>query len=195
MEKDIIATAKDDEIARLTAYAAAKEARIGELVAAVDDGLALRQKKSEEITTLRAQLQEALKYGAPRDHGGLLAHVERPCDRHDRYWTTISGACMACRAEDAERQLRAMQDRAAKDDAEIATLREQVRLAVEALKPFAEHANWYDGAIGHVSEDDYQFCAAVGAEWCGIHRLNLGHLRQARAALRASGVDLGGKGG
>ena len=78
---------------------------------------------------------------------------------------------------------------------EIVRLREQLRLAVEALKPFAEHANWYDGAIGHVSEDDYQFCAAVGAEWCGIHRLNLGHLRQARAALRASGVDLGGKGG
>lgn len=31
----------------------------------------------------------------------LLPGYTRPCDRHDPYWTTIGGACMACRAERA----------------------------------------------------------------------------------------------
>lgn len=66
---------------------------------------------SAELTTLRQraeaaekQLAEAKRYGAPVD-AVALSFVKDPCTKHNAYWTTSSGACMACRAEDAERRV------------------------------------------------------------------------------------------
>ena len=54
---------------------------------------------------IRTRLAEALKYGAPVAGAKLPPHIKTSCGKHDAYWTTISGACMACRAEDAEKRL------------------------------------------------------------------------------------------
>lgn len=72
--------------------------------------LAIRSQDFEEalekIATLETQLAEALKYGAP-ENATALSYVKNPCTKHNQYWTTASGACMACRAETAETQLAA----------------------------------------------------------------------------------------
>lgn len=60
----------------------------------------------EAIATLETQLAEALKYGA-RENAKALSYVKNPCKKHNQYWTTFSGACMACRAVNAETQLAA----------------------------------------------------------------------------------------
>lgn len=61
----------------------------------------LIQKVEADLT---AKLAEALKYGAP-ENAKALSSVKNPCTKHNQYWTTAMGACMACRACDAEANL------------------------------------------------------------------------------------------
>lgn len=56
------------------------------------------------IRTLEAELAEARKYAAP-ENASALSSVKNSCTQHNQYWTTASGACMACRAEKAEAEL------------------------------------------------------------------------------------------
>lgn len=68
------------------------------------------RERCDEITTLRARLAEAEKYGCPpeRKHDTALDWVrklwpggKKKCNHHET-WTTCSGSCMACRATEAE---------------------------------------------------------------------------------------------
>lgn len=54
----------------------------------------------EELKTENAKLRE---YAAPVDARASTPRLKQ-CN-HNEYWTTFSGRCMACRAEDAELQL------------------------------------------------------------------------------------------
>lgn len=56
----------------------------------------------DAVEALQAKLAEALKYGATIEGAIAASFVTRPCTKHNHYWTTSSGACMACRATDAE---------------------------------------------------------------------------------------------
>ena len=62
----------------------------------------------KEWNELRDCLAEALKYGCPRDGVRALSWVKHPCKDHNEYWTTASGACMACRACEAESKCKAL---------------------------------------------------------------------------------------
>jgi len=55
-----------------------------------------------ELNRLVERAEKAERYAAP-ENAVALSSVKRPCERHNQYWTTASGACMACRAEQAER--------------------------------------------------------------------------------------------
>lgn len=57
------------------------------------------------IRTLEADLDEARKYAAP-ENAKALSWVKKPCTKHNQYWTTATGGCMACRADDAETKLK-----------------------------------------------------------------------------------------
>jgi hypothetical protein len=58
-----------------------------------------------EIARLRRERNEALRYGAPEAGAKALSFVKNPCTKHDAYWTTMYGNCMACRANAAESEL------------------------------------------------------------------------------------------
>lgn len=55
----------------------------------------------EKVKAMELQLSEALKYAAPVNATASVPRL-KPCE-HNEYWTTHSGACMACRATVAER--------------------------------------------------------------------------------------------
>lgn len=57
------------------------------------------------ISALEAELAEARKYGAPEAGAVRFSKLSPKQCQHDDYWTTISGNCMACRAEKAESEL------------------------------------------------------------------------------------------
>lgn len=57
------------------------------------------------IRSLIDELAEAKKYGAPQDASILSYAASCKKCKHADYWTTVSGACMACRATQAESEL------------------------------------------------------------------------------------------
>ena len=59
--------------------------------------------KSSMLETMTKERDEALKYAAPVNAQAYVPRVN-PC-KHNQYWTTAYGACMACRAGDAELQV------------------------------------------------------------------------------------------
>lgn len=57
----------------------------------------------ERLDAVEKERDKALRYGAP-ENSTALSHVKNPCTKHNQYWTTHSGGCMACRANDAEKE-------------------------------------------------------------------------------------------
>lgn len=55
----------------------------------------------ERLDAVEKERDKALRYGAP-ENATALSHVKNPCTKHNQYWTTHYGSCMACRANDAE---------------------------------------------------------------------------------------------
>lgn len=78
------------------------------------------------VKSLTAERDEALKYGAPKDDVAL-SWVKNPCKRHNQYWTTASGSCMACRADSAEARAVAAEKRVAV----LANTLEQIELLID----------------------------------------------------------------
>lgn len=94
-----------------------------------------KQKDCSRIAALEAQLAEALKYGA-RDNAEALSCVKHLlCKKHNQYWTTISGACMACRAVDAESQLAAANEAVRVLGKEVVDCMDMGQLTVRHLNP------------------------------------------------------------
>ena len=82
--------------------------------------------RAEEFAKLRAELAEALKYGAPM--AGVKATVKRTvkCE-HNEYWTTHGGGCMACRVVEAENENRTLRH-------DLARTTARLRLALDELR-------------------------------------------------------------
>jgi len=64
----------------------------------------LHSAHAAKIADLERQLADAMKYGAP-ENATRLPYVKAKNCHHNDYWTTVSGACMACRAVEAEQKL------------------------------------------------------------------------------------------
>jgi hypothetical protein len=133
---------------------------MGQFNANSDDNVPGNIHPDHVITALETQLAEALKYGA-RENATALSYVKNPCTKHNQYWTTISGDCMACRAVDAEDKLAAL-------EAELLRVRTTGHGAAHELDNIAVECG-----LGHSPKP-----GDVAA-----------HVRQLRDAVRVLGTD------
>ena len=89
----------------------------------------------ERLDAVEKERDKALRYGAP-ENSTALSHVKNPCTKHNQYWTTHSGGCMACRANDAEKerdQLRRSNERLEKEKAELCKQWQRQRFALNQI--------------------------------------------------------------
>ena len=99
----------------------------------------------ERLAAVEKERDKALRYGAP-ENSTALSHVKNPCTKHNQYWTTHSGGCMACRANDAEKerdQLRRSNERLEKEKAELCKQWQRQRAQKQARQHARKERKWH----------------------------------------------------